>query len=231
MFNVEKKGIQMNSDLTIESCQQKRPKPLRKEPKPLLAEILRPQNLGDLTLPAHIIQRFERVIETGSMMNMLFYGPPGSGKTSAAEIFMNAIGSSFAINHSSTTSPTLAKRIEKFASYAVAGMCFLDEAQFISKRDQTVLPNIFERISHCRFVLATTDITKLIPAVRSRLMEISFEVAPEDREEVQERLMERYENVLSANGYTVDKVRVEQIIEANFPDLRSIANNIEFEFA
>jgi DNA polymerase III delta prime subunit len=109
-------------------------------------------------------------------------------------------------------------------------MCFLDEARFISKRDLTVLPDIFERISHCRFVLATTDITKLIPAVRSRLMEISFEVAPEGREEVQERLMERYENVLSANGYTVDKVRVEQIIEANFPDLRSIANNIEFEF-
>jgi hypothetical protein len=26
-------------------------------------------------------------------------------------------------------------------------------------------------------------------------------------------------------------VRLEQIIEANFPDLRSIANNIEFEFA
>ena len=53
---------------------------------------------------------------------------------------------------------------------------------------------------------------------------------PEDREEVHKRLMERYENMLSANGFTFDKVRLEQIIEANFPDLRSIANNIEFEF-
>ena len=43
--------------------------------------------------------------------------------------------------------------------------------------------------------------------------------------------MERYENMLSANGFTFDKVRLEQIIEANFPDLRSIANRIEFEFA
>jgi replication-associated recombination protein RarA len=83
---LKKESIQMISDDNIGSCQQKKQKPLRKEPKPLLAEILRPQNLGDLTLPAHTIQRLERVIESGSMMNMLFYGPPGSGKTSAAEI-------------------------------------------------------------------------------------------------------------------------------------------------
>ena len=70
-----------------------------------------------------------------------------------------------------------------------------------------------------------------MPAIRSRLTEISFEVPPEDREEVQERLMERYENILTGTGCRFDKVRLEQIIEANFPDLRSIANNIEFEFA
>ena len=94
------------------------------------------------------------------------------------------------------------------------------------------LPDIIDRASvNCRFFFAATDITKLIPAIRSRLTEISFEVAPKDREEVQKRLMERYENMLSANGFTFDKVRLERIIEANFPDLRSIANNIEFEFA
>ena len=221
----------MISDVTIEFCQQERAKPLRKEPKPLLADILRPQNFGDLTLPQHTIQRFERVIETGSMMNMLFYGPPGSGKTSAAEIFMKAIGDSFAINRSSKTSPTLAKRIETVASYAITEMCFVDEAQFISKRDQTVLPDIIDRLSrNCRFLFAATDIKKLIPTLRSRLTEISFEVAPEDREEVQKRLMKRYESVLPVNGFKFDKARIEQIIDAHFPDLRSIANNIEFEF-
>ena len=57
-----------------------------------------------------------------------------------------------------------------------------------------------------------------MPAIWSRLTEISFKVPPEDREEVHKRLMERYENMLSANGSTFDKVRLEQIIEANFPD-------------
>ena len=197
----------------------------------MLAEILRPQTLGDLALPAHTIQPLQRVLKSRSMVNMLFHGPLGSGKTSAAEIFMKAIGDSFATNCSSKTSPTLAKRIERFASYAITEMCFVDEAQFISKRDQTVLPDIIDRLSgSCRFLFAATDITKLIPSLRSRLTVISFEVAPKDCEEVKMRLMERYESVLPVNGFKFDKVRIEQVIDAHFPDLRLIANNIEFEF-
>ena len=221
----------MISDVTTGSCGQKKPKPLRKEPKPLLAEILRPQNFGDLTLPAHTIQRLQRVIETGSIMNMLFYGPPGSGKTSAARMFANAIGGYFLVDRSSEISPNLAKYIEHNVCYVDCYACIVDQAHFIPKRDQTALPDIIDRLScHCRFVFAATDIKTLIPALRSRLTEISFEVAPEDRYEVQKRLMKRHESVLPVNGFKFDKVRIEQIIDIHFPDLRSIANNIEFEF-
>ena len=200
--------------------------------KRLVSEILRPQALSDLTLPMPTIHRLERVIESGAKVNMLFYGPPGSGKTSTARIFMNAIGGSMTIDRSSETSPDLAKCIKNFLSRVGANICFVDEAQFISKRDQTVLVDLIDWFSgKSRLLFAATDITKLIPAIRSRLTEISFEVPPEDREEVQKRLMERYGNMLSASGFTFDKVRLERIIEANFPDLRSIANNIEFEFA
>ena len=204
----------------------------RTKPKRLVSEILRPQALSDLTLPMPTIHRLQRVIASGAKVNMLFYGPPGSGKTSTAKIFMNAIGGGMTIDRSSETSPDLAKCIKDFVSRVGAKICFVDEAHFIAKRDQTVLPDIIDWVSgNCRFFFAATDITKLIPAIRSRLTEISFEVAPKDREEVQKRLMERYENMLSASGFTFDKVRLERIIEANFPDLRSIANNIEFEFA
>jgi replication-associated recombination protein RarA len=215
----------MTGDVNIDCSQ-------RKRPKPLVSEILRPQALSDLTLPTPTILRLQRVIESGSMVNMLFYGPPGSGKTSTARIFMNAIGGAKTINRSSETSPDLAKRIKNFLSCVGANICFVDEAHLISKVDQTALPALIDWFSgKRRFLFAATDITKLMPAIRSRLTEISFEVPPEDSEEVHKRLMERYENMLSANGFTFDKVRLEQIIEANFPDLRSIANRIEFEFA
>jgi replication-associated recombination protein RarA len=58
----------------------------RKHLRPLLSESLRPRALSDLALPTPTIERLQRVLESGSMVNMSFYGPPGSGKTSAAEI-------------------------------------------------------------------------------------------------------------------------------------------------
>ncbi len=92
----------MTGDVNIDFSQ-------RKRPKPLVSEILRPQALSDLTLPTPTILRLQRVIESGSMVNMLFYGPPGSGKTSTARIFKNAIGGAKMINRSSETPPNLAK--------------------------------------------------------------------------------------------------------------------------
>ena len=199
--------------------------------KPLLSKIVRPQALSDLTLPKPTIQRLQRVIESGSWVNMMFYGPPGSGKTSAAKIVMNGIGRKMTINCLSKTSPDLAQSIKEFFGYRDE-ICFVDQAHLLSKRDQAVLPDIIDWASSRKFRLlfGATDITKLMPAIRSRLTEISFDVPPEDREEVKRRLMQRYEKVLSAPRFTFDKVRLEQIIEANFPDLRAIGNKIEFEF-
>jgi replication-associated recombination protein RarA len=202
----------------------------QKTRKPLFSCILRPQALGDLALPTQTIQRLQRVIDSGAMVNMVFYGPPGSGKTSAARIFMDAIGGR-TVNRVSARRANLAKRVDECALRWDPGICFVDQVHLISKRDQTALPDIIDRwSSRCRFFLAATDIKKLIPELRSRLAEISFEVAPKDREEVQKRLMKRYENMLPANGYKFDRVRLEQIVDANFPDLRLIANHIEFEF-
>ena len=129
----------MTGDVNIDCSQ-------RKRPKPLVSEILRPQALSDLTLPTPTILRLQRVIESGSMVNMLFYGPPGSGKTSTARIFMNAIGGDMTINRSSETSPDIAKCIKDFLSRVGANICFVDEAHFISKRDQTVLPDTYRLV-------------------------------------------------------------------------------------
>ena len=43
-------------------------------PQNPLSEILRPQTLSDLTLPRPVIDRLQKMIETNSPINMLFYG-------------------------------------------------------------------------------------------------------------------------------------------------------------
>ncbi len=72
--------------------------------RPLFSELLRPQQLDDLTLPRRDLERLNRMIASGSIMNMLFYGQPGLGKTSAARAIIRLIGAdAYEINGSQAT--------------------------------------------------------------------------------------------------------------------------------
>ena len=62
-------------------------------------------------------------------------------------------------------------------------------------------------------------------------MPICFDIEPSDREEVHKRLIDRYESKLAECGIMHDEQRLIEIINTNYPDLRSIAQKIEFEFA
>jgi replication-associated recombination protein RarA len=207
-------------------------------PNQLVSELLRPQQLDDLTLPRRVIDRLQRMIDTGTIMNMIFYGKPGLGKTSAARVITKTIGADvYEINGSSLTGvDTVRDKVEGYASsvslYQKPKICFIDEADYLSKNAQAALRHVIERSSgNCRYLFAVNDMSKLLPAIQSRLMAICFDIAPADRAEVQADLTDRYERRLSEWGINFDKERLTEIVGIFYPDLRSIANHIEFEFA
>ena len=124
------------------------------------------------------------------------------------------------------------KDIKRSLGLAGFKICFLDRADLVPKAAQQAIPSVIEDMSHhCRFLLAVNDRSKIIPEIRSRLMPICFDIEPKDREEVQKRLIDRYESKLAEYGILHDKRRLTEIIGTNYPDLRSIAKKIEFEFA
>ena len=45
--------------------------------------------ISDLALPTRVLERLQRMMDSRRLMNMLFYSKPGTGKTSAARIFIN----------------------------------------------------------------------------------------------------------------------------------------------
>ena len=56
--------------------------------KPLADEI-RPSSLDDVVGQGHILGRngmLRRIVESGQIPNMIFYGPSGTGKTTVARI-------------------------------------------------------------------------------------------------------------------------------------------------
>ena len=54
-----------------------------------LADLLRPKTFDDIVGQEHLFGPrgvIRRMVEGGRITNMIFYGPPGIGKTTAAEI-------------------------------------------------------------------------------------------------------------------------------------------------
>jgi replication-associated recombination protein RarA len=205
--------------------------------KPLFFEILRPRQLSDLALPQQDIDKLEHMIASGAIMNLLFYGKTGAGKTSAARVILSILApsSSTEIDGSLLTGAEYVR--EHVAPYVSSGclyggkICFLDQADMAFKRAQNSLLKLVENARTCRYIFVATDRSRLIPALRSRLIAICFDVPGSEQAEVQERLMGRYRGVFQETGIPYDQDRVRDIVRAYYPDLRAIANHLDVEFA
>jgi replication-associated recombination protein RarA len=76
--------------------------------------------------------------------------------------------------------------------------------------------------------MTANDISKFHAALTSRCMALRFDPLP--THDVLTRLCDRYDRRLRELGYVVDRARLEEIVSHGFPDLREIANRLEFEF-
>jgi replication-associated recombination protein RarA len=205
--------------------------------KPLFSEILRPRQLSDLALPQKDIDHLEQMVASRAIMNLLFYGKTGTGKTSAARVILSIVAprASTEIDGSLLNkAESVRERVERYAStmtlYGGEKICFLDQLDLASKLAQNLLLKVVEDSRICRFIFAANDPSKLVPAMRSRLVAICFDVSASDQAEVQMRLMERYRRVFEETGIPYDQDRVQDIVRAHYPDLRAIANHLDMEF-
>lgn len=200
-----------------------------------LSELLRPQQFGDLAIPQGDINRLARMVETGQIMNMVFHGKPGSGKTSAARIIKGQT-ECYEVNGSSIDATDFIKhRLAQFASsVSMLGrskVCLIEEADGLKPPDQKFLPYWIERSwKNCRYIFTVNDKEKLIPAIRSRMQEICFDPHPAEGLEIAERLCARYESKLTELKVPYDPDRLRKLVYLHCPDFRSLANKIEYEF-
>ena len=115
-----------------------------------LADLMRPESLDEMVGQTHLLGKdslFRKVIESGSVPNMIFYGPPGTGKTTAARIIAKKTNKSlYHLNGTSASTEDIKKVIADINSLFNENgiLLYLDEIQYLNKKQQQSLLEFVE---------------------------------------------------------------------------------------
>lgn len=115
-----------------------------------LADLLRPKSIDDIVGQTHLFGEkgvIRRMLEGGRITNMIFFGPPGTGKTTAASIIAEMSGMAFYKLNATSASTSDVKEVLASSSsmFGVNGtLLYIDEIQYFNRKQQQTLLEYIE---------------------------------------------------------------------------------------
>ena len=127
-----------------------------------LADKIRPKTLADVVGQEHILAEgkpLRRIIDSGKIPNMIFYGPSGVGKTTVARII--AENCDMALHKLNGTNASTADIKDVVAEIGTFGsengiLLYLDEIQYLNKKQQQSLLEYIEN-GDITLIASTTE--------------------------------------------------------------------------
>ena len=203
-----------------------------------LADALRPQTLDDVCGQTHILGAnglLRRLIASGSVPNMIFYGPSGTGKTTVANIIAKQTHRKLCKLNATTASSADIKEIYAQLDTFLAPngvLLYLDEIQYFNKKQQQTLLEYIEN-GKITLIASTTEnpYFYVYNAILSRATVFEFKPVPP---EVAERAIARAVRVLSAQQGVKAEAEtgmLSYIAQACGGDIRKAINAVELLFS
>lgn len=200
-----------------------------KEKRPLSYR-LKPQKLNDFIGQEHIVGEnsiLGKLLNRGKIVSSIFYGSPGTGKTSLAIIISNILDYYFiSLNATNCGVQDIKNEAnnaeEKMRLYGKKTILFLDEIHRFNKSQQDILLEYVEKGSFT-LIGATTEnpIYTLNNALISRTMLFKFEKLKE--EEIKLLIRDAIKKI----DLNLQEEIIEYISELSFGDGRTAINYIE----
>ncbi len=203
-----------------------------------LADELRPTELDEVYGQRHILGPgglLRRIIESGSVPNMIFYGPSGVGKTTVANIIAKKTQRKLCrLNATTATSADIREIVAQLDTFLAPNgiLLYLDEIQYFTKKQQQTLLEHIESGS-ITLIASTTEnpYFYIYNAILSRSTVFEFKpIGPEDAAQAIERAI-RY--LAGKSGLTVETEEgaIQQMAQGCGGDLRKALNAVELLFS
>ncbi|NWK85577.1 replication-associated recombination protein A [Staphylococcus sp. GSSP0090] len=197
-----------------------------------LASRMRPNNIDEIISQEHLVGPkgiIRRMVETKRLSSMIFYGPPGIGKTSIAKAISGSTQFKFRQLNAVTNTKKDMQLIVEEAKMSGQVILLLDEIHRLDKAKQDFL---LPHLENGKIVLigATTSnpYHAINPAIRSRAQ--IFELYPLDENDVRislDRALNDSERGLANYNPKVDEDAMAYFTTQSQGDVRSALNALE----
>ena len=200
----------------------------------LFVEKYRPQIIEDCILPKSLKNTFQSIIDKGELVNMMFTGSAGVGKTTVARALCNELDLDYMMINGSEDGniDTLRGKIKQFAStVSLQGgqkVVILDEADYLNPQStQPALRGFIEEFSsNCRFILTCNFKNRIIDPLHSRCSVYEFDYGVQNAS-IAADFMKRLQWILDCEGIIYDNQVLSELIMKYIPDWRRVLNQCQ----
>ncbi len=199
-----------------------------------LADKIRPATLSDVVGQTHIIGKnrpLTKIIESGRIPNMIFYGPSGVGKTTVARIIAESANMRLhKLNGTSASTADIKTIVSEVDTFLGSNgiLLYLDEIQYLNKKQQQSLLEYIENGS-ITLIASTTEnpYFYIYNAILSRCT--VFEFKPVQPDELERAVRRGFTLMTGETGikYQLDDEAIKLICHGCGGDVRKSLNTVE----